>query len=43
MRRAVDHEGEGFLDRVRALCEAHAGDGGLEVAYRSELFLGHRG
>ncbi|MFI6575906.1 class I SAM-dependent methyltransferase [Nocardiopsis sp. NPDC050513] len=43
VRRAVDREGAGFLDRVRALCEAHARDGRLEIAYRSELFLGNRG
>ncbi len=43
VRRAVDREGEGFLDLVRALCEDHVRDGALEVAYRSELFLGNRG
>ncbi|KOX14259.1 hypothetical protein ADL05_16670 [Nocardiopsis sp. NRRL B-16309] len=43
VQRAIAKEGEGFLDLVRGLCEEHARDGSLDVAYTSELFLGVRG
>ena len=40
VQRAIEAEGESFLDRVSALVKEHAVNGVLEIAYKSELFLG---
>ena len=40
VQRAIEADGESFLDYVFELGQRYATDGVLDIAYKSELFLG---